>query len=631
MSSRSVHSADGRVEKQQQVETYRNKVNEDVLDSPRSSDAPTDAEKIVFADGTVEYVDKNALGGEVDKMPMGYYTSFQFLGTLAAQSLASICAYLGWVLPANTLTLINADIGPSADIAWASTIWTMGSSIGFLIVGRLSDLYGRKWMVMSTTLLGLIGCIIGGTAKNVGMLIASNGCNGIAAAGQLSFGIVLGELVPNKHRGPIIGFVFMTSLPFAVFGPIIARTLIENTEAGWRWSYYIGIILSAITLALYQFLYHPPTFAQLHVGKTRIQQTKELDWVGMFLFLSGCVLFLIGLSWGGTTYPWKSAEVLCTLVIGIATLAGFFVYEGFFCRVQPLMPPRVFKNIGFVAVVCCATVASMVYYSLTVLWPTIISTLYTTDSIKIGWQSSVIGGGVLLGQALSGVAISYVPRLKLQCIGAAILVFTFVTSMASLSHDRWANTIAFGTIACTAVGYIENVAVPGVTLLWGPQDIGLATGVLGSIRALGGAVAQALYVSVLNNELAKKLPEYVSPAATESGLPAKSLSFLFEAITAGDLSTVPGITDRIISAVSAAVVKSYTNSLHTVFYATIPFSCIMLIAACLVPNVEKFLTRNVAKRLQDKVFRKSNTEGNAVEFEYSEDRRPHDAHIASTV
>lgn len=202
----------------------------------------------------------------------------------------------------------------------------MGSSIGFLIVGRLSDLYGRKWMVMSTTVLGLIGCIIGGAAGNVGILIASNGCNGLAAAGQLSFGIVLGELVPNKHRDPVMSFVFLTSLPFAVFGPVIARTMIKNIHEGWRWSYYVGIILNAVTLVLYQFLYRPPTFAQLHIGKTRMQQTKRLDWVGMFLFTAGCVLFLVGLSWGGTACPWKSAEVICTLLIGITTLACFFVH-----------------------------------------------------------------------------------------------------------------------------------------------------------------------------------------------------------------------------------------------------------------------------------------------------------------
>lgn len=202
----------------------------------------------------------------------------------------------------------------------------MGSSIGFLLVGRLSDLYGRKGIVVGTQVLGLIGCILGGTARNVTMLIVANGCNGLAAAGQLSFGIILGELVPNKQRGPIVTLVFFSSFPFAVFGPIIARSLIENTEQGWRWSYHIGIILSVITLVLYHFLYHPPTFSQLHVGKTVWQQTKELDWIGIFLYVSGCVLFLVGLSWGGGTYPWTSVEVLGPLLIGIATVATFFIH-----------------------------------------------------------------------------------------------------------------------------------------------------------------------------------------------------------------------------------------------------------------------------------------------------------------
>lgn len=268
------------------------------------------------------------------------------------------------------------------------------------------------------------------------------------------------------------------------------------------------------------------------------------------------------------------------------------------------MPPRVFKNVGYVAIVAMATVASMVYYSLSVLYPTIIQTIYTTDVIKIGWQCSAVGGGILLGQAVSGVALSYVPKLKFQAMTAAVFVLAFITAMASLSQDRWANTIAFAVLGCTAAGYIENIAVPGVTLLWGAQDIGLATGVLGSIRALGGAVAQSLYSSVLNTELAKNIPKYVGPAATNSGLPTDSLPALFAGIAAGDFTGVPGISDRIIAAVSPALVTSYTKSFQIVFYATIPFSAVLVVAACFVPNVEKYLTGNVAKRLQDKAFRK---------------------------
>ncbi|CAM1501313.1 Fc.00g104750.m01.CDS01 [Cosmosporella sp. VM-42] len=563
-------------------------------------DGGRDVAKVVHADGTTDYVDAKAIGGDYEEMPKGYFLSPSFIGTVTAQCLGSICAYVGWVLPANTLALINADIGPSKNINWVATVWTLGSSIGFLLFGRLSDIYGRKYMVLGCTVLGLIGCIIGSAAQSVEMLIAANVCNGLAAAGQLSFGIILGELVPNKWRGPIVTLVFLSSLPFAVFGPIIARCFFENTSSRWRWSYFIGDILGVLSLALYWFFYHPPAYSQLHVhGKTKWQMTKDLDFVGIFLYVSGCVLFLIGLSWGGTAYAWNSAQTLCTLLIGVVTIAAFVVYEGFFCKTQPLMPPRMFKKIGFVAIIAIATIASMVYYSLTVLWPTIISAIYTTNVKAIGWQSSVVGGGVLLGQCIAGFCISYVPKVKYQCIIASILVFAFMTSLTSISEDRWAATIALGTVVCTAVGFVENISFPGVTLIWEAQDIGLATGILGSIRGFGGAIAQALYVSVLNNELTKKIPAKVIPAAVDAGLPESSVQGLLAGVAAGDFSAVPGVTDAVAAAVAAAVKGSYVDAVKVVFYTTIPFSFILLAMSFLVPNMEKFLSHNVAKKLQN--------------------------------
>jgi MFS family permease len=135
-------------------------------------------------------------------------------------------------------------------------------------------------MVIGTTLLSIIGNIIGSQVHAIEILIAANVCNGVAAAGQLSFGIVLGELVPNMQRGPIITLIFMSSLPFAVFVPIIARKFIDNTTQGWRWNYYLGILFGVITIVLYHLLYHPPTYGQLHVNdKTNWQAVKELDFV----------------------------------------------------------------------------------------------------------------------------------------------------------------------------------------------------------------------------------------------------------------------------------------------------------------------------------------------------------------
>lgn len=99
------------------------------------------------------------------------------------------------MLPANTLALINAAIGPSPNITWVAISWTLGLAVGFTLVGRLSDIFGRRWFFIGASVLGLVGNIIGASAQSIDMLIATNCINGLAAAGQLSFHITLGELV----------------------------------------------------------------------------------------------------------------------------------------------------------------------------------------------------------------------------------------------------------------------------------------------------------------------------------------------------------------------------------------------------------------------------------------------------
>lgn len=158
--------------------------------------------------------------------------------------------------------------------------------------------FGRRWFFIGSCMLALVGNVIGASAQSVNMLIGTNALNGLAAAGQLSFNVAIGELVPNRQRGPFNAIVLSTSIPFAVFGPPVARAFYENTALQWRWSYILGCIINFLAVLLYFFFYHPPTYQQLHVGgKTKMQQLKGLDWVGIALFTAGLVLFLIGLNW----------------------------------------------------------------------------------------------------------------------------------------------------------------------------------------------------------------------------------------------------------------------------------------------------------------------------------------------
>jgi hypothetical protein len=191
-----------------------------------------------------------------------------------------------------------------------------------------------------------------------------------------------------------------------------------------------------------------------------------------------------------------------------------------------------------------------------------------------------------------------VPKVKIQVIVLACLATAFLGAQAALKVDGHTTFITLGVLGTFVIGWIDNIVFPGITMIYEAEDIGLATGILGSIRAVGGAVAQSLYVSILTTKVATYLPEYVVPAAVGAGLPASSIPALFAGITAGNFSAVPDITPEIIAATGAAVTHAYVSSFHIVFYAVIPFGCLLIFFGALTPNFEKYLTHDVARRLQ---------------------------------
>jgi hypothetical protein len=108
------------------------------------------------------------------------------------------------------------------------------------------------------------------------------------------------------------------------------------------------IIINAVSGLLFFFFYFPPTFEEKFQNRTRMQQIKDFDYFGTFLFLAGFTLFLLGLSWGGSVYAWKSAEVISTIVIGAAVMVAFVLWEAYANLAEPLLPLHLFKNFAWV-------------------------------------------------------------------------------------------------------------------------------------------------------------------------------------------------------------------------------------------------------------------------------------------
>ena len=245
---------------------------------------------------------------------------------------------------APVIGVINADIGPDPSYVWVGTVNTLMLTIGFTLVGRLSDLFGRRWFIVLGNLLAVIGCIISSQAKNIPTLVGGNVLIGLAGSAQTSVPFVLGELVPMKHRYFVGGAMYLWAIPPAAFGPVIAYAFVQNTSAGWRWLYYLMIITNVISTLCWLFFYHPPTYGMLN-SKPKKQQLKDFDYLGLALFTGGLLIFLLGLSWGGSVYPWRSGYVIGTIVAGGISLVAFVLYESIMPLKEPLVPMYLFRNI----------------------------------------------------------------------------------------------------------------------------------------------------------------------------------------------------------------------------------------------------------------------------------------------
>lgn len=204
-------------------------------------------------------------------------------------------------------------------------MYTLCAALTYALVGRLSDIFGRRWFTFGANFVGLIGNIIAATATRIEVVIGGTALVAIAGAMQLLQPILLGELVPNKYRSYIVGAVWTTSLPFSAFGLVIARNFVLHTSAGWRWCYYLNIILTGLVCVLLLIFYHPPSLEMLH-ARNRKSLITYLDLGGISIFTIALTLFILGLSWGGQNSPWKSGQVIGTVVVGAVLLIAFGLY-----------------------------------------------------------------------------------------------------------------------------------------------------------------------------------------------------------------------------------------------------------------------------------------------------------------
>ncbi|KAJ5623687.1 hypothetical protein N7490_012292 [Penicillium lividum] len=293
--------------------------------------------------------------------------------------LALFLSALDVTIVATALPTIAKQINASAAAyAWIGSAYTLSSTASVPVWAQLSNIFGRKPIIMIANLAFLGGSLICGITKSVGMLIGGRVVQGLGSGGCLIMvTVIIGDMFEVKERAKYYGLTGIVWAISSSVGPILGGVFTQTI--GWRWCFLINLPFDGVSLGV--------LFFALKSQKKRIPimtGLKSLDWIGSVLIIGGTVCFLYGLEVGASGQrPWKSAMVICQLVFGVVILGIFGFYEARFAT-NPLIPGLLLSSWTNVASIIVICLHSFVFVSYDYFLPLYFQVVLGFDAIISG-------------------------------------------------------------------------------------------------------------------------------------------------------------------------------------------------------------------------------------------------------
>ena len=155
------------------------------------------------------------------------------------------------------LPTIVGDLGGQSQAPWIGTGFLLAQTIGTPIIGKLSDIYGRKVTFQTTIVVFLLTSLLCGIAQSMVQLVAFRFLQGLSAAGLLALPFaIMGDLMSPTERARNQGYAAGTFLVAALIGPLLGGFIVDASS--WRWIFLINIPVGAVALAAVQKHLHIP-------------------------------------------------------------------------------------------------------------------------------------------------------------------------------------------------------------------------------------------------------------------------------------------------------------------------------------------------------------------------------------
>ncbi|KAG4427554.1 hypothetical protein IFR05_016965, partial [Cadophora sp. M221] len=263
----------------------------------------------------------------------------QLVLAFASLSVISLAAALDATSLSVALSVMAAELNSTTvEAFWSGTSFLVTSTVFQPFYVSLSDIFGRKQLILVALLHFTAGSLIAALAKNFSTILVGRSFQGVGAGGIISLTeVIITDMVPLRDRGKWFGYISGMWAIGSVSGPIVGGAFTQ--KASWRWIFWMN--LPVIGVGYFMII----LFLKLHPASSLplMRKFRQVDWLGALLFSASLTSVLIPISWGGVMYPWSHALTLVPLILGLGGLIVFTVYELHVAR-EPMVRFSIFKN-----------------------------------------------------------------------------------------------------------------------------------------------------------------------------------------------------------------------------------------------------------------------------------------------
>jgi EmrB/QacA subfamily drug resistance transporter len=400
--------------------------------------------------------------------------------------LAMFLSALEQTIVAPALATIGRTLGDVESLSWVVTVYLLANTAAVPLFGKLSDIHGRRRMMLVGLVVFIAGSVACALAPNMPALIAARALQGIGGGGILPIAhTIIGDMVSPMERPRYQSYTSIMFMAASIIGPVVGGVLTDYVH--WTMIFWINLPLGIVALWL--------TDRALK-KLPRHDRPHRLDVLGALLMVGAAMALMLAMTWGGMRHPWVSAPIL-GLLAGSAALWLLFVLR-VMSAPEPFIPLTILR-----APILAATTAAGFFSIGVVIGLSIFLPLYF--ELVLGFSPSGSGTALIVflaattaGSFFAGRMMVRLVHYKLVPMGGMLLGIVMLAAFAVKPGglSLWEVCVLL-TVGGTGLGVMYPVTTTIVQNAVAAHQLGTATGALNFARQLGGAIVVAAFAAIV--------------------------------------------------------------------------------------------------------------------------------------